>query len=362
MLAYKFLNKVSNAQETWCGDFVDANRAASLAALFATAIIITVNLMLRRMLSVLVKFECFENSTEETISFSLKTFLAQYINTGLLSLLIYGYLQRLGGQSIGAQGGDYFKLGAFAGNNSDFDAGWYAAVGASLIFTMILFTIGTQYQSINRMMFMWILRCFDRFTGHIFDKQGQVDIFNDNVTRCNLQEDLDNLYMSSKNDFPFEVQYGSLLTVLFINMTYRCITNMKSIRLMALTIPCMYQFCYAIDECCLSREPHHLICDEQALTTPLLPSSSGIQRRLTQGHYLPHARCRLCALLRRHLDVHQHRLLQPHICRQRRSRQLFFPQQQQHSPDARIHSFMGLVDACFITNVLLSFTCFVCFE
>ena len=43
---------------------------------------------------------------------------------GLLSLLIYGYLQKLGGSSIGAQGEKYFRLGAFAGSYYDFDAAW----------------------------------------------------------------------------------------------------------------------------------------------------------------------------------------------------------------------------------------------
>ena len=54
-----------------------------MATLFATVVIIGVNIALRQVLTYLVDFEQLENSTATTISFSLKIFVSQYINTGI---------------------------------------------------------------------------------------------------------------------------------------------------------------------------------------------------------------------------------------------------------------------------------------
>ena len=53
-----------------------------MATLFATVVIIAVNIALRQVLTYLVDFEQLENSTATTISFALKIFVSQYINTG----------------------------------------------------------------------------------------------------------------------------------------------------------------------------------------------------------------------------------------------------------------------------------------
>lgn len=84
---------------------------------------------------------------------------------------------------------------------------------------MLMFTVGTQAKSVLIMFKQWLLRLWDRRTGKIWDHENKkLHLISNDITHFTLQEELNESYLGS--DFPFEVQYGSLLTVIFVNVTY----------------------------------------------------------------------------------------------------------------------------------------------
>lgn len=188
MQKYLFYNAATQRMEPWCRELKDSYSLVSMSEYFITFVIIVVNVTIRQFLEVFVQFEQFENATHETLSFSLKIFFGQYINTGLLSLLIYGNIDRLNGVGVAVSDGDYFSLAVFAGRNSDFDSAWYSSVGVSLLLTMWLYTFGTQFRTCMRITKSFVRRLWDTRTGSLFP------VFSESVTHCNLQEDLNELY------------------------------------------------------------------------------------------------------------------------------------------------------------------------
>ena len=71
----------------------------------------------------------------------------------------------------------------------------YLIVGSSLLFTMIVFTMGTQAKSLFLMTLQAIKRRMDQRTGHVLNAQGRVDLFRESITHCSIQEELEELYV-----------------------------------------------------------------------------------------------------------------------------------------------------------------------
>jgi hypothetical protein len=65
------------------------------------------------------------------------------------------------------------------------------------MFTMTLFTIGTQAKSVMKMFTQMLRRNFDMRTGHVLSSEGKLELFREDVTHCTLQEELDDMYMGT---------------------------------------------------------------------------------------------------------------------------------------------------------------------
>lgn len=212
MVSYPFYNAVKGSNEHWCTELVTDILYASYSEFFIAVMLVIINIAIRQFIDAFVAFESFESGTSEKMSFALKIFLGEYLNTGLLSLLIYGKISRLGASGAFTTDNSYFKLAVFDGAYADFDVAWYASVGVSIMFTMWVFIIGTQVRPVLRIVYGALQRIWDSRTGHCFP-------FHDNlITRCDLQEELDSLYRGP--EFLFEVQYASIVSVIWICFTY----------------------------------------------------------------------------------------------------------------------------------------------
>ena len=74
----------------------------------------------------------------------------------------------------------------------------YLIVGSSLLFTMIVFTLGTQAKSLLLMTLQAIRRAFDQRTGHLLDADGRLELIKESVTHCSTQEELEQLYIGTE--------------------------------------------------------------------------------------------------------------------------------------------------------------------
>ena len=139
---YLFYNPISQGFDALCHQLVTASNAGSVSSYLTTLVIVAVNISIRYSLKFLVNFERLENTTHEVISYSMKLFICQYINTALLTLFIYNNLSYFNNSLTHFVTSTGFIFGFLAGPYSDFDVNWYMAVGASFTFTMLLYTIG----------------------------------------------------------------------------------------------------------------------------------------------------------------------------------------------------------------------------
>lgn len=212
MNSYEFLDPTTGTPTRSCFNLHSNNLESIGITYLATFIVVGINLILSVALRALVKFESWGSYTGEIISLSIKLFVAQYANTGLLSLIIYGSLSRLGGSSIQFQSSNLYRFGIFNGDVTDFDYKWYFSIGSSLVFTMCIYAFSSLFTDAISKLINWFAREWDQRTGKLFP------MFDPRVTHCDVQSELDRLYLGTK--FPIEYVFASILTIIFVNMTY----------------------------------------------------------------------------------------------------------------------------------------------
>lgn len=211
MRDYSFYNAVTGQYENWCRYLEYGDIKAQIASYGASFVIIAVNTLLLQFLRYLVSIERHPSASQEVFSVALKLSFAQYINTGLLSLIIYGDLTNIGVSNafFGRAGGITF--GVFTGTFTDFSSAWYAAVGASLLFTMCMYIFSDQAYIGVTILLKRLSQLWDQRTS-------PCKFVNRTITHTDLQVELDQLYI--KVEFPFEGHISSLLTLVFVCMTY----------------------------------------------------------------------------------------------------------------------------------------------
>ena len=126
MKAYTFYDKASDSNKRYCDEMLSGSTLAMAANYIATFVIVVVNANLAFLMSFLVDFEKHSNATSRIISMMIKLFIAQYINTAFLSLIIAGDISRAGGQNIrfGVGTGSPITFGIFTGTIQDYDVTW----------------------------------------------------------------------------------------------------------------------------------------------------------------------------------------------------------------------------------------------
>jgi hypothetical protein len=206
-LKFTFFNIVSNKSETWCKTLQEDVAAASYQFYFIALVICAFNSLMMSIAPTLVDFESWESTTHESMSLLLKSCISQYLNTGLLILVIYGDVNALSGSTAAS------RLGGFGGDLSDFNYDWYKSVGASLLFLMLVFPVANQIVSAAPSAVQLIKRIWDMRTGRFLPPW-----FSMSITHVNLQTELDALYVGY--EFPVEIQYGSALAFISVCLTY----------------------------------------------------------------------------------------------------------------------------------------------
>ena len=105
------------------------------------------------MFIVLSKFQKFHTKTEEKASSTIKMFMIQFINTGLVILIVNAKVSEVNLP-------DFFPV--FDGNYTDFTVEWYRVVGTTISLTMIINIISPHIGAFIKIFLKSIKRCLDR--------------------------------------------------------------------------------------------------------------------------------------------------------------------------------------------------------
>jgi hypothetical protein len=141
MQNYFFYDGPTNSYRPYCKDLTSGSALATAANYVATFIIILVNTNLQALLRAFVDFERPSTKTRQIMSLVLKLFIAQYINTAILTLIINGSLTKAGGHNLIFGTSGNITFGIFTGSIEDYDTTWYFTVGSSIMFTMFMFSL-----------------------------------------------------------------------------------------------------------------------------------------------------------------------------------------------------------------------------
>lgn len=200
-------------------------------------VIVCVNVSSKTILRTLRDFERRESNTEIETALTYKLFFVQVVNTGnkwnvlffvhisyhpLPVLLIYliicsykylyptllGMLSLLmNGKIKGIPETETVKF--LNSTYSDFSSSWYADVGKGLIVTMVLYILGVHALKIAMVIYVKWTQWHDRYYTSDF-----------RLTRMVIQEQLDRLHVGPA--FMMEVRYASVLTIIYICVSYSC--------------------------------------------------------------------------------------------------------------------------------------------
>ena len=211
MTSYTFTHPDSNEEVELCSSATTV--LSTFFSLFSTFVVVLINMFLVRVLSTMVDFERHATKTGKLLSVCFKLFIAQYINTALLTLIIAGDLSAVGvgtNLSFSLNNVQYLseiEFGVFTGVITDYNTDWYFSVGASLLFTMCIFSIGQLPPQYMNVFMQKMKRLWDRRWS-----------FKHGFTLKNTQEELDASYLGPP--MPLQEKYSYLLTLIFVDMTY----------------------------------------------------------------------------------------------------------------------------------------------
>ena len=121
---YEFYHKPTNTQQQYCTSQSAKSDIANAVTYASTAIIIIVNQVLVVSLRQFVIFERLSTQTARLTSLTFKLFIAQYVNTALLTLIINGSLSEVGVKNYVFATSQYFKFGFFTGELFDYNVRW----------------------------------------------------------------------------------------------------------------------------------------------------------------------------------------------------------------------------------------------
>jgi hypothetical protein len=116
-----------------CKQYADNAYTSMALTVVAAFVVVALNIALQTVLKALTEVERHDSLSDESASVSFKIFLATFLNTALILLLVNA-------QFVDGNGDSYLPDGfpLFSGSFTDLSRGWYSVVGAGLSLTMAL--------------------------------------------------------------------------------------------------------------------------------------------------------------------------------------------------------------------------------
>jgi hypothetical protein len=196
-LDYLFYDAELNSEERWCKNLLWDEFTLIVIKLAVSMVVLTVNLSAKTILHVMKEFERMASYSLISQSMTVKLFMIQIVNTGMLALLMNGDAGLSKDNTVAFMNGDY----------EDFTPEWYDDIGKTVLQTVTLYTIGVHGVKFAVFFLHKFLRWRDRGFGSDF-----------RITKQVSQENLNKLYLGP--EFVIEVRYATVLTVCFVCIAY----------------------------------------------------------------------------------------------------------------------------------------------
>lgn len=182
-------------RDALCDEWVFAYAYASAFLYGAAFITIAINVVLNQLVFIGVAFEKHNNATSELRARALYLFVLQFINTGLLVLLLNAQISS-----------PTFSL-LRSGENPDFNSSWYSSVGTSIILTMLLNLFIPHLMPLALTLYSSLKRCCDRDCS-------------DNRKKTNkyTQAELNELHLGP--EMQIDERYAQLYNTIFVCLAY----------------------------------------------------------------------------------------------------------------------------------------------
>jgi hypothetical protein len=185
---------VNGSEEKLCLTWYKDQIVLEGLPLIAVFVIIVVNFILPFLFKALSTFEKHRYTATEMAARILKVFISQFLNTGVLILVVNAQVSNR-------------PITIFSGKYDDLDVEWYSGVGATILTTMILNIATIPLSCLIMVMFKGMRRCCDR--------RGGCD---ESKTHTDTQNEYVSLYTGLT--FDLDVRYAQIIMVIFVNFLY----------------------------------------------------------------------------------------------------------------------------------------------
>jgi len=166
--------------------------------LAAVAVVVIFNTIMKTTTQMLAFFEKHHTLVEQETSIAIAVFIGQFVNTALVSLLVYAEISTIKNRIKEALQGDASAFPIFAGSYSDFSEQWYGVVGAQLMLTIIINVFLPLVPLVTAVLTNCLLPC--------------------TTSGVASQQALNRAYLGS--DFLLSTRYGMLLNTIFTCFMY----------------------------------------------------------------------------------------------------------------------------------------------
>ena len=164
--------KLIEEQGDVCLDFALNYTLAQSLLLFAAGMVVFTNTALKIVLRRVTRFERHDTFTAQEHAIAIKVFLAQFLNTGLVVLIVNAKISS----------GLPDEVGLFAGEFKSFAPGWYSVVGVSIVITMTINIFAPHLLPVFHMLIACCKRTKSSFAKLV--TQEQADLVRRRVVWC----------------------------------------------------------------------------------------------------------------------------------------------------------------------------------
>lgn len=181
-------------KEALCWDWFQSFVSAQAITYGVAVLTLVLNSLAKPFVAWMVEHESRRSRGSQLYSLATKLFGFQFVNTGLVVLLVNSYFEQ-----------QWFFFGK--GTYSDFDSEWYLGPGTSITVTMFLMIFTPQIARLGRGLSKWMSICRDRNCS-----------FNKNVTNKITQNEFNKLFEGQSMEVA--ERYAQMLTVAFVALAY----------------------------------------------------------------------------------------------------------------------------------------------
>jgi len=177
--------------ETLCLTWFQNKLVASAVTFAVVFIVLIINYFIQFVFQGLSKFEKHSTLNKQLATRVLKTFVAQFLNTGVMILIVNAKID----------------ISFWQGQFRDLPPTWYEHVGATLLSTMCINILTVPTIKAIFVLFKKIARCYDRRCGT-----------DERITRKKVQTKYEDLYTGP--EFIIDFRYSQILTLTFVCFLY----------------------------------------------------------------------------------------------------------------------------------------------